>query len=139
MSDIAKKIAPPSDYTDTAVVMVTAGTLRKGAAEIERLRTDERNLWLMVQARDAEIARLKAENEKLTKMVKDAYNEGFNQGMREHTTSRGGIPWHDSKFRATLTQQGGEKPKAVSADELLKRTEPGAERAINPTGTGRLG
>lgn len=55
----------------------------------------------------AEIARLKAENEKLTKMVKDAYNEGFIQGMREQTTSRGGIPWHDSKFRAALKEGEG--------------------------------
>lgn len=53
MSDIAKKIAPPSDYTDTAVVMVTAGTLRKGAAEITRLRAT-------LAARDAEVERLRA-------------------------------------------------------------------------------
>ena len=46
-------------------------------------------------ARDAEIARLRA-------LVRTAYNEGFMQGMREHTSSKGGIPWSDSKIRAAL-------------------------------------
>lgn len=29
---------------------------------------------------------------RLRKLVKDAYNEGFTEGMREHTSSRGGKP-----------------------------------------------
>jgi len=53
--------------------------------------------------------RLKAEVERLRKMVRNAYNDGFNEGMREHTTHRGGIPWHDSKYRTALTQQEGER------------------------------
>lgn len=50
-------------------------------------------------------AALTAENEKLKKMVKDAYNAGFLEGMKEHTSSRGGIPWADSKFRVAITQE----------------------------------
>ncbi len=53
--------------------------------------------------------RLKAEVERLRKMVRNAYNDGFNEGMREYTTHRGGIPWHDSKYRTALTQQEGER------------------------------
>lgn len=40
-----------------------------------------------------------AEVERLRKMVKDAYNAGFTEGMKEVTSSRGGIPWSDCKFR----------------------------------------
>lgn len=31
------------------------------------------------------------------RLIRDAYSEGFNEGMREHTTSRGGVPWGQSK------------------------------------------
>jgi hypothetical protein len=30
------------------------------------------------------------------RLVRDAYNEGFSEGMREHTSSKGGNPWGDS-------------------------------------------
>lgn len=42
------------------------------------------------------------EIERLRKMVKDAYNDGFTEGMKEVTSSRGGIPWSDSKWRLML-------------------------------------
>ncbi len=38
----------------------------------------------------------------LRKLVKDAYNEGFTEGMREHTSSRGGKPWPDSASKKAL-------------------------------------
>ena len=52
------------------------------------------------------IARLTAERDRLRKMVKDAYNAGFSEGMREYTSANGGTPWHDSKFRAALGKEG---------------------------------
>ena len=52
-----------------------------------------------------EIERLRAENERLRKMVKNAYNYGFKEGMREVTSSRGGIPWSDCKYRAALEEE----------------------------------
>jgi hypothetical protein len=45
---------------------------------------------------------LKARVKELEAMVKDAYNEGFRQGIREHTSNWGGISWKDSKFRIRL-------------------------------------
>ena len=36
------------------------------------------------------------------RLVKDAYNEGFSEGMREHSTSRGGKPWVDSNARKKI-------------------------------------
>lgn len=78
-------------------------------AEVEKMT----NLYEVTRTdalRNGEDAtRLKAENEKLRKMVRNAYNDGFNEGMREHTTHRGGIPWHDSKYRTALTHQEGER------------------------------
>jgi hypothetical protein len=32
-------------------------------------------------------------------MVKYAYNSGFQEGMKEVTSSRGGTPWSDSAFK----------------------------------------
>jgi flagellar biosynthesis/type III secretory pathway protein FliH len=29
-------------------------------------------------------------------LIRKAYNTGFGEGMREHNSLRGGIPWHDS-------------------------------------------
>jgi len=55
-----------------------------------------------------ETIRLQEENailkEGLKKLVKAAFNEGFVEGMREHTTSRGGKPWRDSKSCKTLSE-----------------------------------
>lgn len=42
--------------------------------------------------------------EGLKKLVQAAFNEGFVEGMREHTSSRGGKPWRDSKSCQTLTE-----------------------------------
>jgi hypothetical protein len=38
----------------------------------------------------------------LRKLVRAAYNEGFTEGMREHTSSRGGKPWPDSAAKKAL-------------------------------------
>ena len=40
MSDIASQIAPPSDYSDEALIYNTAGSLRKVVSEIERLNAE---------------------------------------------------------------------------------------------------
>jgi hypothetical protein len=50
-----------------------------------------------------EIARLKEEVERLRDMVRRAYNDGFGEGIKEHTTHKGGNPWHMSKWPAALT------------------------------------
>lgn len=50
----------------------------------------------------ATISSLTAENERLRKLVRSAYNEGFSEGMDEFTRSRGGKPWPDSKSCAAL-------------------------------------
>jgi len=59
----------------------------------------------VIERVDDEIERLRAENERLRKMVKSAYNDGFKEGMREVNSSRGGIPWSDCTYRAALAEQ----------------------------------
>ena len=49
-----------------------------------------------------EVEELRAEVAKLREMVRHAYNAGFSEGMREHSTSRGGKPWPDSGFPEKL-------------------------------------
>jgi hypothetical protein len=44
------------------------------------------------------------EIERLRKMIRNAYNDGFIEGMRDVTSSRGGIPWGDCKYRAALEE-----------------------------------
>lgn len=44
--------------------------------------------------------------EGLQKLVRAAYNEGFTEGMREHTSSRGGKPWRESNACRTLETIG---------------------------------
>jgi hypothetical protein len=55
---------------------------------------------LVVDLKDA-IAALRApeaaDAEAVLKVVAQAYNEGFGEGMREHTSSRGGHPWSERK------------------------------------------
>lgn len=57
----------------------------------------------------ARITALEAEVEMLRKMVRDAYNDGFSEGMKEHTSRKGGTPWSLSKWRAALTPSQKEK------------------------------
>lgn len=52
---------------------------------------------------ETENERLERENTKLQgklkslfDLVRDAYNDGFTEGMREHTSRRGGKPWTES-------------------------------------------
>ena len=56
-------------------------------------------------AAERERDQLRAKLAEYEKLVKEAYNEGFLQGMREHTSSRGGIPWSMSAIRS---RTGGE-------------------------------
>ena len=44
-----------------------------------------------------------AEAEKLLVLVKSAYNEAFAEGMKEHSTHKGGKPWFDSVTRTKLS------------------------------------
>lgn len=53
---------------------------------------------------EAIIVEQKAEIERLRKMVKDAYIDGFDEGMREVLESKGGIYWYDSKFKRALEE-----------------------------------
>jgi hypothetical protein len=55
--------------------------------------------------------RLQAENEalsvkqaKLAALVQKAYHEGFGEGIKEHTTHRGGKGWHESRARAAVEE-----------------------------------
>ncbi len=44
--------------------------------------------------------------EGMLKLVRAAYNEGFTEGMKEHTHSRGGKPWRESDAYRTLQTIG---------------------------------
>jgi hypothetical protein len=54
-----------------------------------------------------EIERLRADNARLRMLVQSAYNEGFGEGMREHTSSRGGKPWMDSRAHTAMELNNG--------------------------------
>ena len=49
--------------------------------------------------------------EELLKLVRAAYTEGFTEGMREHTTSRGGKTWNESSARRMLETIGALPPR----------------------------
>lgn len=74
----------------------------KAAAALRRLAGEAEYWNRTVNFERARADNAEAERDRLRKLVKDAYNEGFTQGMREHTSSRGGIPWSDSAIRAAL-------------------------------------
>lgn len=38
------------------------------------------------------------------RMIRDAYNEGFNEGMREHTSHKGGQSWNGSKTQNRMNE-----------------------------------
>lgn len=56
---------------------------------------------------EAELTTLREEVERLKDMVRRAYNDGFGEGMREHTTHRGGTPWSMSKWPALIGKEQG--------------------------------
>lgn len=58
--------------------------------------------------RGAVIEKMECEKDILKCLVKDAYNEGFIEGMREESSCRGGKPWRESNARAILSQIDGE-------------------------------
>lgn len=88
-------IARPSDDVTQAVAL-TAGIAWSIHYPLELV---EQNLSLQL---DNHL--LRAEVERLRDMVRRAYNDGFGEGMREHTTHRGGLPWSMSKWPAALTE-----------------------------------
>lgn len=49
-----------------------------------------------------DIGRLGNEVDRLRNLVRGAYNEGFSQGMREHTTHSGGKPWNESAAQQAI-------------------------------------
>lgn len=61
-------------------------------AEIGRLQHDNDQLRKAASAEAAEVERLQG-------LVREAYNAGFGEGMKEVSSSRGGIPWSDSRFK----------------------------------------
>jgi hypothetical protein len=50
-----------------------------------------------------EAIRLEKENLLLRALVRQAYNEGFSEGVREHTTYHGGKPWAQSRACKALS------------------------------------
>lgn len=90
--------------------ILTLTALIAAAPDIARAYLDAKEGWdgatkVGIEYQET-IARLTAERDRLRKMVKDAYNAGFSEGMREYTSANGGTPWHDSKFRAALGKEG---------------------------------
>jgi hypothetical protein len=53
------------------------------------------------------------EVERLRDLVKRAYHEGFGEGMREVTTSRGGKSWKDSSVAKALTSGQDQMPLPI--------------------------
>ena len=47
----------------------------------------------------AVIEELETKITRLKKMVQDAYNAGFSEGMKDFTSNKGGVPWSESRFR----------------------------------------
>jgi len=81
-------------------------------AEITRLREEVQDYkrWaaqVTVEANE-EVSRLREKVERLRDMVSRAYRDGFGEGIKEHTTHKGGTPWHLSKWPTVLTQERGD-------------------------------
>lgn len=66
-------------------------TIERGASHAETAAEMDRR-GEVIKTLEAEILRLRT-------MVKHAYNSGFREGMREVTSSRGGISWSECPFR----------------------------------------
>ena len=90
--------------------------MAEAAALIRRLQAESETkdaLRMQGEAQVAsllvEIANLRAENEALrgkqavlVALVQKAYHEGFGEGIKEHTTRRGGKGWYESRARAAI-------------------------------------
>lgn len=70
--------------------------------EVERLTNKLADAEIGLSCQIVEADTLRAENERLRTMVREAYNAGFGQGMKDFTSSRGGKTWVDSRFPAEL-------------------------------------
>lgn len=82
-------IDPPENYADT---------ITRLEGEVERLRA-------ITVVQETLIRKAEAENERLRDMVRRAYNDGFGEGIKEHTTHKGGTPWTLSKWPAVISQE----------------------------------
>jgi hypothetical protein len=72
----------------------------KQAAAVEA--SLRRKFLARAEAAEAALTRLQQSNAELVALVKGAYSEGFSEGMREHTSSKGGKPWVDSAAKTKL-------------------------------------
>jgi hypothetical protein len=81
-------------------------TNRDGSAEVLCSKA-----WAHISLQDGDITRLTARVKELETMVQKAYNDGFGEGIKEHTTHKGGTPWALSKWPAALTQPAQESPQ----------------------------
>lgn len=81
--------------------------LGESLAEIKRMRElfhkdgeDHANrIKELTAAHEKRVTKYSDAIERLKKMVKDAYNDGFGQGMRDVQSSTGGTPWSECKYR----------------------------------------
>jgi len=87
------------------VAICNRSDLFRDAAHIARCDPDTIRALCELALRGLEVEALRAENERLQALVRTAYNEGFAEGMKEHTTSRGGNPWPMSKSRTALERK----------------------------------
>lgn len=85
---------------------ITDELLAETMEDNERLRAELDLRLDYIRQIDADNANLRAENERLRKLVRSAYNEGFNEGMREaHEYSKGGKSWQESNSNRALIEQ----------------------------------
>jgi hypothetical protein len=67
-----------------------------------KLNLEENALILEIKRLQAENEALSVKQAKLVALVQKAYHEGFGEGIKEHTTHRGGKGWYESRARAQL-------------------------------------
>jgi len=78
-----------------------AAALKAAEAEASLFSDQSNNFQDRLMDAEADLAAVRAENDRLQKLVRSAYNEGFIEGGQENTP-RGGKPWQDSRARALL-------------------------------------
>jgi regulator of replication initiation timing len=85
-------------------------------SENERLRARLEISERVDKLFDETMTRIVAERDSLRKvtaelkdMVRRAYNDGFGEGIKEHTTHKGGNPWHMSKWPAAIAKAESQK------------------------------
>jgi hypothetical protein len=111
MSDIVERLRllVPSDSSGAA--HKAADEITRLTAEVEMLREMQRTL--LVEQGEM-VATLTARVRELEGMVQKAYNDGFNEGIKEHTTP--------SRRKALVNEQMARRPHTARAVQK----EPGA-------------